>query len=106
MKKRLVFLAPVLFVVFLISGCVSPGGAGGLLFNYYSAPYQATDNQSGPKRGTASVHCVLMLACFGDAGIARASKNGNVSRISTVDYEYLSVLSVIYNRTTIVVTGE
>lgn len=86
--------------------CISPGGSGGLLFNSYGGPLQATANPSGKKTGSASVSCYLGLVCLGDAGIAAAAKNGGIEKVGAVDYRYTSVLAVIYTRTTITVTGD
>ena len=105
-NKVTAVLGALLFTAALGISCVSPGGAGGILFNSYSGPFQATDNKSGAKKGEASLYCILALACFGDAGIATASRKGNITKISAVDYHYMSVLGILFNSTTTIVTGE
>jgi hypothetical protein len=87
-------------------GCVSPGGAGGLLFNAYSGPFQATNNVSGQKIGEGSIICVLGLACFGDAGIGTAAKSADIKKVASVDYKYVSALGFVFTMTKVIVTGE
>ncbi len=87
-------------------GCVSPGGAGGAIFNSYGGPFQATANTAGSKSGESSVSCFLGLVCYGDAGIAAAARSRDIKKVATVDYRYFSILSIVYTRTTIIVTGE
>ena len=88
------------------SGCVTPGGAGGLLLNYYDGPFLVTGNNVGTKRGEGTIQCFLGLACFGDGGISNIARRAQIQKISTVDYEYISVISFLYTSTTIIVTGE
>lgn len=90
----------------VLYSCVSPGGAGGLLYNNYTGPYQALENSGTSREGRASVHCILGLTCFGNAGIHAAVADGSIQRISSVDYQYLSFLAIVYTRTTIIVRGE
>ena len=99
------FVIVVLIALLPALGCVSPGGAGGLLYNDYTGPYQALGGGNGPKIGEASVRCYAGLVCVGDAGIAAAAEEGGITRISTVDYRYTSVLAILYTKTTIIVTG-
>lgn len=105
MHRLFLRFASLLFAGFLLTACVSPGGAGGLLFNNYTGPYQALGSGSGPRIGEASVQCFIGLVCIGDAGIATAAADGGISRISTVDYRYMSILAILYTKTTIIVTG-
>lgn len=96
-----------IILLLLFSGaCISPGGAGGILYNNYTGPYQALADSAGEKVGQASVNCFLGLACIGNAGIAEAARNGGIRRIATVDYRYMSILAIVFTRTTTVVTGE
>jgi len=104
MKRIKLILA--IGLITLLGSCVSPGGAGGILFNIYSGPFQATSNAAGGKTGTSSVYCFIGLVCIGDASIAAASQEAGIKKIASVDYKYLSVLSIVFNSTTIIVTGE
>ena len=99
-------IAGIVLAGSLLASCVSPGGDGGILFNYYSGPFQATDNQGTGKIGESSIHCILGLVCVGDAGIGTASQEAAITKVSNVDYKYLSILGILYNSTTIVVMGE
>ena len=97
-------LALLLLIVFV--SCIAPGGGGGIIYNKYSGPFQALENPKGNKTGRAAVECFLGMVCRGDASVAAASSNGGITRISSVDYEYLSYLTLLYSKTTIIVTGE
>ncbi|MBE7437263.1 MAG: hypothetical protein HS115_02320 [Spirochaetales bacterium] len=101
MKAILRILALIFF-----ASCISPGGAGGIIYNNYTGPYQALADASGSKIGQASVSCFLGLTCVGNAGIAEAARNGGIIRIATVDYRYTSILAIVFTRTTTIVTGE
>ena len=101
-----IFYAIPLFALLLLPACVSPGGGGGLLMNSAVSPLIITDNPVGTRVGQSTARCFLAIACFGDAGIYRAAKNGNIKKISTVDYRYNSFLFFVYNSTTTIVSGE
>ena len=103
MKKYLLVLC--LLVTTLVS-CVSPGGGGGLIISTYSGPFQATSNSGRGKTGEATAYCILALVCFGDAGINKAASEGNINKITAIDYHYTSVFGILYNSTTTIVVGE
>lgn len=85
---------------------MSPGGSGGFLFNNYEGPFLITSNPTGARRAEGTVHCFLALGCIGNAGVGTIAKNAQINKIATVDYQYLSVLTILYTSTTIIVTGE
>lgn len=69
-------------------------------------PVAATSNPVGSKVGTATATGFFGILFFGaDAGIQSAAKNGNISKISTVDIKATNVLNILTNYETIV-TGE
>lgn len=69
-------------------------------------PVTATSNPVGSKVGTAKATAYLGVLFFNqDASIKRAAKNGGITKISTVDIEYGSILHIIDTYETIV-TGE
>ena len=105
-KKILNSLLILTIFLYLGAGCVSPGGGGGILLNSYTGPFQVTNNTTTTKKGESSVYCMLALVCFGDAGIATAAQEGEISKVATVDYSYFSLLGPVFNSTTIIVTGE
>ncbi len=69
-------------------------------------PVNATSNPVGSKVGTAKATGYLGVLFFDqDASIRTAAKSGGITRISTVDIKYTSILSLIVTYETIV-TGE
>ncbi|TVR83420.1 MAG: hypothetical protein EA409_02795 [Saprospirales bacterium] len=69
-------------------------------------PVTATSNQVGTKVGSATATGFLGVLFFDqDASIRTAARNGNITRISTVDIRHGNVLGLIYTYETIV-TGE
>lgn len=69
-------------------------------------PVNATSNAVGSKTGTAKGTMFLHCLAFGaDASIKTAAKNGNITKISTVDIKYSDVLGIVQTYETIV-TGE
>jgi len=69
-------------------------------------PVNATSNSVGSKVGKAKATCYLSVLCFDqDASIKAAAKNGGITKISTVDINYGSILNLIVTYETIV-TGE
>ena len=69
-------------------------------------PVAATSNPVGSKVGTATATGFFGFLFFGaDASIQTAAKNGNISKISTVDIKATNVLNILTNYECIV-TGE
>jgi hypothetical protein len=69
-------------------------------------PVAATSNPVGTRVGTSKAVGYLGVFFFNqDASIQQAAKNGNISKISTVDIKYSSFLNIIITYETIV-TGE
>jgi len=104
-KLGLVFIC-ILFA-FTISACSIGAGApvSGTIYTKATGPYMATQNSMGSKRGEARAVSILGLVGVGDAGIAAAAKDGNITKIATVDQEGMNVLGV-YAQSTTIVTGE
>ena len=67
-------------------------------------PVGATGNDVGSKVGTASSDVILFLFQMNDGGVAKAAKNGKISKISTVDVKSTSFF--VYTRVKTTVTGE
>ena len=57
------------------------------------------------KEGRASAGTFLGLILWGDASMAKAAENGNITKIATCDEKITSFLGLLVFRTT-VVTGE
>jgi hypothetical protein len=69
-------------------------------------PVAATSNPIGSKVGTAKATGFLGILFFdADASIRTAAKNGGITKVSTVDVKYSSVLNIVVSYETIV-TGE
>ena len=96
MKKKRLSLASFIFVtLFLLSSCE------------ITRPICATSNPIGNKKGKSTAIGILMFPPFagsGNAGIERAAKDGNITKISTVDYQYQWFL--LFQKWTCIVTGE
>lgn len=93
--KKIALLICGLCLVITLASCAT-----------YPVPITATDNPMGKKVGEASDN--LYFWCFGDASdanIAAAAKNGNITRISTVDVQVNNFLGIVQT-VTCVVTGE
>ena len=91
-----------------LTGCVGPmapvGGVHAGLFTSVSGPICATSNPIGTKTGEASSTAFLFFA-WGDGSIKTAAANGNITKISHVDYHTSSVLG-LYAKTTVSVNGD
>lgn len=69
-------------------------------------PVNATSNPVGSKVGTATATGYLGYLFFDqDASIQTAARNGGITKISTVDIKYSSILNIVVTYETIV-TGE
>lgn len=69
-------------------------------------PVTATSNEIGSKVGTATATGFFHVLFFDqDASIQTAARNGNITRISTVDIKHGNILGIIVTYETIV-TGE
>lgn len=94
MKKLVAVIGCLLIVVTLVS-CAT-----------YPIPITATGNDLGPKVGRASGN--IYFGMFGDASganIPAAARNGNITRISTVDVQVSNFLNIV-QKVTCVVTGD
>lgn len=98
MKK---FLLPVAFAACVaLSSCASLGM--GTIFTDATLPITATSNTVGSKAGKSEATNYLGLIMTGDAGINAAAKDGNISKISHVDYEVYNILGLFAKMTTVV----
>lgn len=96
-----------LAAVAALSGCatgMSRNGFG-ILFTDVKDSVNASSNTGGTKRGTACGKNILALVSTGDMSIDAAKKNGNITKVSSVDYSQYSILGV-YLETCAIVTGE
>jgi hypothetical protein len=93
MKKAVMLVLGVLFIVAILGACssVQPFDAG-------------ASGNVGSKVGRSEMMSILYFPPTGDAGVQKACANGGISRVGTVDIEY-NWFFVGYKLTTIV-TGE
>jgi len=96
----------------LTSACAGIYGAPvvpppGFIFSRFSAPLDidAQDTKPGSKVGRSSSQSILGLVAEGDASISAAAKQGNITTIRHVDYEFENYLGV-FSKFTIVVYGD
>ncbi len=101
-KLTLLKLAAVSGIVLLtMAGCIYTDA----VFPSYNLK-QVNNEPLGSKEGEGCVTTYVGLVQVGDASVATAAKNGNISRISTVDTREFSILKTIYSKTCTVVHGE
>jgi hypothetical protein len=84
MKRSVVALASIL----LLGACTT------------FAPGMATSNELGTKKGTATCSSLLGIPLKNDCGIDAAAKNGELRRISHIDYKFSSFLGLYTTVTT------
>lgn len=88
MKKIMSFAAVAFFSVTLFTSCM------GALFVDETGPIAATSNPVGKKVGTSSSTNVLGIVHVGNGGINKAAKEAGIKKISHVDQQRTSVLSL------------
>ena len=66
------------------------------------APYQSTDNPTGPKTGEACAKYVLGFNTSGEESIRDAAKAGQVKRIATVDRKSYGFYPFVWTKCTVV----
>lgn len=107
MMRRAVIAVLAGFVLMACSGCAfysapvkPPQGA----FTSIEAPTSTDFSETTPAgtdMGRSSAHSILGLVAWGDASVDAAARNGDLSAVNYVDYEYLSVLGLYTKYTTV-----
>jgi hypothetical protein len=79
----------------------------GLIYSEIKAPLDtnAQSNPVGPRMGSSSTTSILGLVSWGDASVATAVQQGNLSSINHLDYEFLNIVFV-YQKFTVNAYGE
>ena len=67
-----------------------------------TTPVAATSNPIGSKVGTSSGRCYFNICRNVDASVLTAAQNGNITKISTVDYKVKNILGIVYTHECIV----
>ena len=92
----------------LLTGCAGYctyyGTPCGLLYAKVSGPGMATESERGSKTGIATAQSILGLVAMGDCSITAAARNGNITKIKTVDYDITNY--AVFAQVTTRVTGE
>ncbi|HMW04558.1 MAG TPA: TRL-like family protein [Leptospiraceae bacterium] len=78
---------------------------GGWLFHFVKAP-GSIGNAESKLVGKQCSYSMLYLIAVGDSSIESAVKDGKITKIATVSYEQLGILSFVYHRFCTIVTGE
>lgn len=103
MFKTFVYLG--LLNLLLLCSCATPIPMGAI-YNGGTLPASVANNNVKPmKTGKSCVISVLQLVSAGDGGINAAKKDGNITKVATVDYDFMNVLGV-YGQYCTKVTGE
>ena len=80
----------------LLAGCATSQPVG-VLYTNVSVPVAVTHAQSNTrlKVGVATCTSVFSLVAVGDASIAAAMKNGDITKVHSVDWKAENTLGVI-----------
>lgn len=89
----------------MLTGCVAPY-SGGLIYNDYDRPMSVRDNATDcAKEGKSNMVNILGYFAVGDASVSTAKNNAGITKVSSVDTNFNSLLG-IYAKTTTMVCGE
>ncbi len=81
----------------MLSGCATSYPVGGL-YTGVKLPVDATSNQvKATKAGTASCRSILSLVATGDCSLETAKEDGNIDKVTHVDWEADNILGIIGN---------
>lgn len=93
MKKGLL-IAGVAVVATSLTGCAATPKGPGMILSDYTYSEQSGDANC-VKHGTATHKNILGLVATGDSGVEAAKKAGQITRVSSVDIKYNSILGII-----------
>ncbi len=111
--KRNITLAVCMLLLLSIIGCTfplarpAPLGTGVVYSNvkFSDDNYPIINPVKGKKRGEASMTSVLCCFNEGNSSVIQAAREAGISKVQTVEHEYINVL-LIYQKYTTHVTGE
>ena len=111
--KRNITLAVCLLLLLSIVGCTfplarpAPLGTGVVYTNvkFSDDNYPIINPVKGSKRGETSMTSVLCCFNEGNSSVIQAALDGSITKVQTVEHEYINVL-LIYQKYTTHVTGE
>jgi TRL-like protein family len=99
----------------LSAGCAGAGGYMPPIGGIYAGAKGINPNtqvqvneaaRPGPKTGKACASGVLGVASWGDMSLDGAKKAGGITRVDTLDYKTMDILSFIYQQHCTIITGE
>lgn len=96
MKKMICLLC----LLFFVAGCASFYPAG--VFTTSGKMGVQDNGGSTAKEGRACMRSILGLVASGDASIQTAKANGNIKKVSTIDYEVENLLGIVGEYCTVV----
>lgn len=112
MKKNLLSLAAATMMAIGLVGCAGIGTVGmhapmGTLYTQVTVPAMdlevASDgNAKAQKVGKATCTNILGWIATGDCGVDAAMRSGGISKVQSVDFEYMHILGLIGKKTTVV----
>ena len=91
--------------LFVLSGCVTSPLAGGLYTDVKWDGSVANPTVTAQKIGTACATGILGLVATGDASIEAAKRNGNITKVATVDRNSTGI-AFFYAEYCTIVSGE
>jgi hypothetical protein len=103
-------MLPIAILAIMFSGCVKSAPVVGLLYNDTTYLGHGTggivDNDvKTDKTGISTCSSVLYLFASGDCSVDAAKKNGNITKVNSIDHKAKSY-SVFYTTYSTVVNGE
>ncbi|MDO8266442.1 MAG: TRL-like family protein [Moraxellaceae bacterium] len=100
-------LSAIALLAIGLGGCANVRGPAPAALSHYAAPITTgpLDAAAPSKRGEACINNILGLFAMGDASIDTAKKNGNITRVVSVDHISTRVVAY-YARFCTVVKGE
>ena len=97
MKRiKLMALLGLLAFVPMFMGCATAYPVGSL-YTEVKLPVAVESDGKALKTGTAECMSILGLLATGDASLNTAMKNGNITKVSHVDWEARNILGIIGN---------
>ena len=94
--------------VVALSGCASTGFMSKTGVSAVVAVQEAgqvNGSGLGAKKGRACSNNILGIASVGDSSVVAAARDGGISNVTVVDYDYLNIL-FIYGRACTLVRGD
>lgn len=105
-KSKLIASALLIALTVFFAGCATPFPVGAA-FTDVELPIMATSNSasSSTKKGVATCESYLCLFAVGEASIQKAAENGDIKKITHIDWDAKNILGV-YGVYTVTVYGE